>query len=76
MCYGCKAITGPVSPIAGLDDLRDWTNNIQDTIPIYVAPRDLEVQCGDGNCRTRLLRVSGPDCLDPEVSAYMLVTLC
>ncbi|GAQ91347.1 metallo-beta-lactamase family protein [Klebsormidium nitens] len=29
--------------IGGLDDLRDWTNNIQDKVPIYVAPRDLEV---------------------------------
>ncbi|XP_002970963.2 putative hydrolase C777.06c [Selaginella moellendorffii] len=29
--------------IGGLDDLRDWTNNIQDSIPIYVAQRDLEV---------------------------------
>lgn len=28
----------------GLDDLRDWTNNVQPCIPIYVAPRDFEVQ--------------------------------
>lgn len=27
----------------GLDDLRDWTNNVQPYIPIYVAPRDFEV---------------------------------
>ncbi|XP_052181304.1 putative hydrolase C777.06c isoform X2 [Diospyros lotus] len=29
--------------IGGLDDLRDWTNNIQPYIPIYVAQRDYEV---------------------------------
>ncbi|CAN0881685.1 Putative hydrolase C777.06c [Linum grandiflorum] len=29
--------------IGGLDDLRDWTNNVQPYIPIYVAPRDFEV---------------------------------
>lgn len=29
---------------AGLDDLRDWTNNVQPYIPIYVAERDFEVQ--------------------------------
>lgn len=28
----------------GLDDLRDWTNNVQPHIPIYVAQRDFEVQ--------------------------------
>ena len=27
----------------GLDDLRDWTNNVQPSIPIYVAKRDFEV---------------------------------
>ncbi|XP_021817219.1 putative hydrolase C777.06c isoform X3 [Prunus avium] len=27
----------------GLDDLRDWTNNVQPHIPIYVAQRDFEV---------------------------------
>ena len=27
----------------GLDDLRDWTNNVQDNVPIYVARRDIEV---------------------------------
>eukprot|EP00252_Welwitschia_mirabilis_P003353 TRINITY_DN1342_c0_g1_i1.p1 TRINITY_DN1342_c0_g1~~TRINITY_DN1342_c0_g1_i1.p1 ORF type:complete len:387 (+),score=37.72 TRINITY_DN1342_c0_g1_i1:234-1394(+) len=29
--------------IGGLDDLRDWTNNIQNVVPIYVTRRDLEV---------------------------------
>lgn len=29
---------------AGLDDLRDWTNNVQPCIPIYVAERDFEVE--------------------------------
>eukprot|EP00262_Sarcandra_glabra_P001269 TRINITY_DN11305_c0_g2_i2.p1 TRINITY_DN11305_c0_g2~~TRINITY_DN11305_c0_g2_i2.p1 ORF type:complete len:203 (-),score=31.64 TRINITY_DN11305_c0_g2_i2:191-799(-) len=29
--------------ILGLDDLRDWTNNVQSHIPIYVAKRDFEV---------------------------------
>ncbi|XP_021716458.1 putative hydrolase C777.06c [Chenopodium quinoa] len=29
--------------IGGLDDLRDWTNNVQPHIPIYVARRDFEV---------------------------------
>lgn len=29
--------------VAGLDDLRDWTNNVQPHIPIYVAQRDFEV---------------------------------
>ncbi|KAJ4848082.1 hypothetical protein Tsubulata_026722 [Turnera subulata] len=29
--------------IGGLDDLRDWTNNVQPHIPIFVAPRDFEV---------------------------------
>lgn len=27
----------------GLDDLRDWTNNVQPHIPIYVGLRDLTV---------------------------------
>ncbi|OAY67836.1 putative hydrolase [Ananas comosus] len=27
--------------IGGLDDLRDWTNNVQPYIPIYVSKRDL-----------------------------------
>ncbi|MCO5574378.1 hypothetical protein L7F22_028161 [Adiantum nelumboides] len=29
--------------IGGLDDLRDWTNNVQDVVPVYVAKRDFEV---------------------------------
>ncbi|XP_038905413.1 putative hydrolase C777.06c isoform X5 [Benincasa hispida] len=29
--------------IGGLDDLRDWTNNVQPSVPIYVAQRDFEV---------------------------------
>jgi len=29
--------------IGGLDDLRDWTNNVQKSVPLYVAKRDLEV---------------------------------
>ncbi|KAL2652407.1 hypothetical protein R1flu_020535 [Riccia fluitans] len=29
--------------VGGLDDLRDWTNNVQKTIPIYVTRRDIEV---------------------------------
>ncbi|KAI0508009.1 hypothetical protein KFK09_014141 [Dendrobium nobile] len=29
--------------IGGLDDLRDWTNNVQPFIPIYVAKHDFEV---------------------------------
>ncbi|GKV51478.1 hypothetical protein SLEP1_g58130 [Rubroshorea leprosula] len=29
--------------IGGLDDLRDWTNNVQPYIPIYVAEHDFEV---------------------------------
>ncbi|KAG8056540.1 hypothetical protein GUJ93_ZPchr0002g25415 [Zizania palustris] len=29
--------------IGGLDCLRDWTNNVQPTIPIYVAKHDYEV---------------------------------
>ncbi|KAB2061086.1 hypothetical protein ES319_A10G062900v1 [Gossypium barbadense] len=28
---------------SGLDDLRDWTNNVQPNISIYVAERDFEV---------------------------------
>nr|GMC47601.1 putative hydrolase C777.06C [Ipomoea batatas] len=28
--------------IGGLDDLRDWTNNVQPSVPIYVAERDFE----------------------------------
>lgn len=29
--------------IGGLDDLRDWTNNVQKSVSLYVAKRDLEV---------------------------------
>ncbi|KAK1298557.1 hypothetical protein QJS10_CPB14g01401 [Acorus calamus] len=29
--------------IGGLDDLRDWTNNVQPHIPLYVTNRDFEV---------------------------------
>ncbi len=29
--------------IAGLDDLRDWTNNVQKNIPVYLRRQDLEV---------------------------------
>lgn len=28
---------------SGLDDLRDWTNNVQPSVPIYTAERDFEV---------------------------------
>jgi hypothetical protein len=71
-----KESQAPCCAFAGLDDLRDWTNNIQDKIPIYVAPRDLEVRRSDGGCRTGLLRVSSSDFLAPEASAYRLVTFC
>ena len=27
----------------GLDDLRDWTNNVQNAIPVYLRPQDLDV---------------------------------
>lgn len=27
----------------GLDDLRDWTNNVQRAIPIYLRPQDMEI---------------------------------
>ncbi|KAF9592616.1 hypothetical protein IFM89_016264 [Coptis chinensis] len=29
--------------VGGLDDLRDWTNNVHPSIPIYVANRDFQV---------------------------------
>ncbi|NQW16146.1 MAG: MBL fold metallo-hydrolase [Chloroflexi bacterium] len=29
--------------IGGMDDLRDWTNNVQEAIPIYLRQRDLDV---------------------------------
>uniref|UniRef100_A0A7N0UAT7 Metallo-beta-lactamase domain-containing protein n=1 Tax=Kalanchoe fedtschenkoi TaxID=63787 RepID=A0A7N0UAT7_KALFE len=47
--YGIRTIDAVVithshaDAIGGLDDLRDWTNNVQPSIPIYVAPRDFEV---------------------------------
>lgn len=47
--YGLRTIDSVIithshaDAIGGLDDLRDWTNNIQPHIPIYVAKRDFEV---------------------------------
>lgn len=47
--YGVRTIDAVIithshaDAIGGLDDLRDWTNNVQPTIPIYVAKRDFEV---------------------------------
>ncbi|KAI3766449.1 hypothetical protein L2E82_16507 [Cichorium intybus] len=47
--YGIRTIDAVVithshaDAIGGLDDLRDWTNNVQPYIPIYVAERDFEV---------------------------------
>ncbi|XP_042457427.1 putative hydrolase C777.06c isoform X1 [Zingiber officinale] len=47
--YGLRKIDAVIithshaDAIGGLDDLRDWTNNVQPSIPIYVAQRDLEV---------------------------------
>ncbi|KAL8137046.1 hypothetical protein V2J09_003047 [Rumex salicifolius] len=47
--YGIRNIDAVVithshaDAIGGLDDLRDWTNNVQPSIPIYVAKRDFEV---------------------------------
>ncbi|GAB2269251.1 hypothetical protein Dimus_004176 [Dionaea muscipula] len=47
--YGIRTIDAVVithshaDAIGGLDDLRDWTNNIQPCIPIYAAKRDFEV---------------------------------
>ncbi|KAJ0528238.1 putative metallo-beta-lactamase, ribonuclease Z/Hydroxyacylglutathione hydrolase [Helianthus annuus] len=47
--YGIRTIDAVVithshaDAIGGLDDLRDWTNNVQPHIPIYVAERDFEV---------------------------------
>lgn len=47
--YGLRTIDAVIithshaDAIGGLDDLRDWTNNIQPSIPIYVAKRDFEV---------------------------------
>ncbi|KAL9463789.1 hypothetical protein AB3S75_001568 [Citrus x aurantiifolia] len=47
--YGIRTIDAVIithshaDAIGGLDDLRDWTNNVQRHIPIYVAMRDFEV---------------------------------
>lgn len=47
--YGIRTIDAVVithshaDAIGGLDDLRDWTNNVQPHITIYVAERDFEV---------------------------------
>lgn len=47
--YGIRTIDAVVithshaDAIGGLDDLRDWTNNVQACVPIYVAERDFEV---------------------------------
>ncbi|XP_031404568.1 putative hydrolase C777.06c isoform X2 [Punica granatum] len=47
--YGIRTIDAVIithshaDAIGGLDDLRDWTNNVQPSIPIYVAERDFEV---------------------------------
>ncbi|KAJ7963184.1 Metallo-hydrolase/oxidoreductase superfamily protein [Quillaja saponaria] len=47
--YGIRTIDAVIithshaDAIGGLDDLRDWTNNVQPNIPIYVAERDFEV---------------------------------
>ncbi|PKI64362.1 hypothetical protein CRG98_015222 [Punica granatum] len=46
--YGIRTIDAVIithshaDAIGGLDDLRDWTNNVQPSIPIYVAERDFE----------------------------------
>ncbi|XP_034696861.1 putative hydrolase C777.06c [Vitis riparia] len=47
--YGIRTIDAVIithshaDAIGGLDDLRDWTNNVQPNIPIYVPTRDFEV---------------------------------
>ncbi|KAJ4951309.1 hypothetical protein NE237_028141 [Protea cynaroides] len=47
--YGIRTIDAVIithshaDAIGGLDDLRDWTNNVQPCIPIFVAERDFEV---------------------------------
>ncbi|KAK4395114.1 putative hydrolase [Sesamum angolense] len=46
--YGIRTIDAVIithshaDAIGGLDDLRDWTNNVQPSIPIYTAERDFE----------------------------------
>ncbi|XVE88712.1 hypothetical protein DITRI_Ditri19aG0090900 [Diplodiscus trichospermus] len=51
--------------IGGLDDLRDWTNNVQPNIPIYVAKRDFDVQNPVLPCSTCELEFSSATCI-PE----------
>ncbi|KAL8043373.1 hypothetical protein ABFX02_09G115700 [Erythranthe guttata] len=47
--YGIRTIDAVIithshaDAIGGLDDLRDWTNNVQPSVPIYTAERDFEV---------------------------------
>ncbi|KAL2462564.1 RanBP2-type domain-containing protein [Forsythia ovata] len=47
--YGIRTIDAVIithshaDAIGGLDDLRDWTNNVQPHVPIYTAERDFEV---------------------------------
>ncbi|PHU24505.1 hypothetical protein BC332_09612 [Capsicum chinense] len=47
--YGIRTIDAVIithshaDAIGGMDDLRDWTNNVQPSVPIYVASRDFEV---------------------------------
>ncbi|CAA7408775.1 unnamed protein product [Spirodela intermedia] len=47
--YGIRTIDAVIithshaDAIGGLDDLRDWTNNVQPCVPIYTAIRDFEV---------------------------------
>ncbi|KAI3455569.1 hypothetical protein Pfo_012232 [Paulownia fortunei] len=47
--YGIRTIDAVIithshaDAIGGLDDLRDWTNNVQPSVPIYTAHRDFEV---------------------------------
>ncbi|KAL3824459.1 hypothetical protein ACJIZ3_020488 [Penstemon smallii] len=47
--YGIRTIDAVIithshaDAIGGLDDLRDWTNNVQPSVPIYTAKRDFEV---------------------------------
>ncbi|XP_075479766.1 putative hydrolase C777.06c isoform X1 [Primulina tabacum] len=47
--YGIRTIDAVIithshaDAIGGLDDLRDWTNNVQPSVPIYTTLRDFEV---------------------------------
>ncbi|KAI9160938.1 hypothetical protein LWI28_012923 [Acer negundo] len=51
--YGIRTIDAVIithshaNAIGGLDDLRDWTNNVQPHIPIYVAKHDFESSCAE-----------------------------